>query len=71
MLFEAEGTTFSSFVREQRLLHAFRQLRNPGLDTLSISQIAYGAGFVDLSHFNRCFRSRFGDTPSGVRSGGA
>jgi len=67
MLFEAEGTTFSSFVREQRLHRAFRQLRDPGFDTLSISQIAYAAGFVDLSHFNRCFRRRFGDTPSGVR----
>lgn len=71
MLFEAEGTTFSSFVWEQRLLHAFGQLCDPGYDTLAISQIAYAAGFADLSHFNRCFRRRFGDTPSGVRSGGA
>jgi len=71
MLFEAEGTTFSTYVLEQRLLHALRRLRDPRYDPIGISQIAYAAGFVDLSHFNRCFRRRFGDTPSGVRSGGA
>jgi hypothetical protein len=27
-----------------------------------------GAGFSDISHFNRPFRSRFGDTPKGVRA---
>jgi hypothetical protein len=26
------------------------------------------AGFSDISHFNRIFRSRFGDTPKGVRA---
>jgi AraC-like DNA-binding protein len=26
------------------------------------------AGFSDISHFNRLFRSRFGDTPKGVRA---
>jgi len=67
MLFEAEGTTFSTYVLEQRLLQALRRLRDPRHDAANISQIAYAAGFVDLSHFNRCFRRRFGDTPSGVR----
>jgi AraC-like DNA-binding protein len=71
MLFEAEGTTFSAYVLEQRLLEALRRLRDPRLDTEAISQIAYAAGFVDLSHFNRCFRVRFGDTPSGVRNNAA
>jgi AraC-like DNA-binding protein len=26
------------------------------------------AGFSDISHFNRLFRARFGDTPGGVRA---
>ena len=34
---------------------------------LAIIDIAFAAGFGDVSHFNRMFRRRFGDTPSGVR----
>jgi AraC-like DNA-binding protein len=29
--------------------------------------IAFDAGFGDLSYFNRVFRQRYGDTPSGIR----
>jgi len=32
-----------------------------------ISDVALQVGFSDISHFNRLFRSRFGDTPRGVR----
>ena len=35
---------------------------------LAIIDIAFAAGFGDVSHFNRVFRRRFGDTPSGVRA---
>ena len=33
-----------------------------------ISDIALRAGFSDISHFNTLFRTRFGDTPSGLRA---
>jgi len=33
-----------------------------------ISDVAQAAGFSDISHFNRLFRSRFGETPKGVRA---
>ena len=33
-----------------------------------ISDIALQAGFSGISHFNRLFRSRFGDAPKGVRA---
>jgi transcriptional regulator GlxA family with amidase domain len=33
-----------------------------------ICDIALQAGFSDISHFNRLFRSRFGDMPKGVRA---
>jgi AraC-like DNA-binding protein len=67
MLFEGEGTTFSNFVREQRLLQARTMLRSARYARRSISSIALSAGFGDLSHFNRSFRGRFGASPTEVR----
>jgi AraC-like DNA-binding protein len=42
-------------------------LRDSGLAARTISDIAFEAGFSDLSHFNRSFRRRFGESPSDVR----
>jgi len=42
-------------------------LSDPRLAEQTISTIAYEAGFGDLSHFNRAFRRRYGETPSDVR----
>jgi AraC-like DNA-binding protein len=67
MLFEAEGMTFSSFVLEQRLLNAHRMLKSPRFADDIISDIAFAAGFGDLSHFNRSFRRRFGASPTEIR----
>ena len=69
MLFESDGTTFSRFLLDQRLARAHRMLSNPRLAERTISAIAYEAGFGDLSHFNRAFRRRYGETPSDVRAG--
>ena len=68
MLFESDGTTFSRFLLDQRLARAHRMLSNPLLAERTISTIAYEAGFGDLSHFNRAFRRRYGETPSDVRA---
>ena len=35
---------------------------------LRVCDVALKAGFSDISHFNRLFRSHFGDTPKGVRT---
>jgi AraC-like DNA-binding protein len=67
MLFESEDTTFSEFVREERLKRAHRMLLSPRFDDLRISEIAYEVGFNDLSYFNRSFRQRFGTTPGEIR----
>jgi AraC-like DNA-binding protein len=67
MLFEAEGTSFSEFVRDERLKHARSMLLSPRFSHLRISEIAYHVGFNDLSYFNRSFRQRFGLTPSELR----
>lgn len=67
MLFEDEETTFSEFVLAQRLTQARRLLSDPRFKARSISSIAFGVGFGDLSYFNRTFRRRFGMTPSEAR----
>lgn len=67
MLFEDGDATFSQFVLRQRLDMARNMLADPGEDHRSIAAIAYAAGFADLSHFNRAFRSRYGATPGEVR----
>ena len=43
-----------------RLKHAFTLLTAEGSIDLRIWNIALQAGFSDISHFNRLFRSRFG-----------
>ena len=67
-LFESEGLTLSQYVTRQRLVRVHRMLSDPAHDDLSISTIAYGAGFGDLATFNRAFRRQFGATPTEVRA---
>ena len=67
MLFEDEDASFGAFVLSKRLERAYRMLRDPRFNGLSISAISFDVGFGDLSHFNRSFRRRFGCTPSDVR----
>jgi AraC-like DNA-binding protein len=67
MLFEGEGTTFSSYLLERRLAWAHRRLTDPSQVDHQIGAIALDAGFGDLSYFNRVFRRTYGETPSDVR----
>ena len=67
--FAYSGTTFTEFVLAQRLSMAHRLLNEPRFRSRKITDIAYSAGFNDLSYFNREFRRRFGDTPSAIRRG--
>ncbi len=66
-LFETEDTSFTDFVREQRLMKAYRSLGSVAFAGRSISTIAFDCGFGDLSYFNHSFRRRFGATPSDIR----
>jgi AraC-like DNA-binding protein len=66
-LLKTSGTSFTAHVTELRLKHAFMLLTAQDLSDVCICDIALNAGFSDISHFNRLFRSRFGDTPKGVR----
>ena len=69
-LLEASGTSFMARVTELRLKRAFTVLTAQGESKIRISDVALQAGFSDISHFNRLFRSHFGATPSDVRAQG-
>jgi AraC-like DNA-binding protein len=66
-LLQTTGQTFSQHLSARRVERAHRLLRDPRLDHRKISEIALEAGFNDLTHFNRTFRRRYGETPSAVR----
>lgn len=68
MLFENEGTSYSAFALELRLSAAQALLKSPRFDAWSVTSIALEAGFGDLSYFNRCFKRRFGKTPTDLRA---
>ena len=64
LLYEA-GASFTMRLMELRLRQAAELLAHPS--ERRISDIAFDCGFNDLSYFNRCFRRRFGLTPSAAR----
>jgi len=66
-LLEETGKSFTEHLVERRLERAFAMLTDRRCLHLTIIDIALAAGFGDVSHFNRVFRRRFGETPSGVR----
>jgi AraC-like DNA-binding protein len=65
-VFAAMGTTPGGYVLERRLCRAAEVLtENPGA---SITTVAYDLGFNDSAYFTRCFRQKFGTTPSSWRN---
>src|SRR5216683_2255961 len=64
LLYEA-GASLTLRLTELRLRKAADLLVRAG--SRRISDIAFDCGFNDLSYFNRCFRRRFGLTPSAAR----
>jgi len=63
LLYEA-GASFTLRLNELRMRKAAELL---GQREGRISDIAFECGFNDLSYFNRCFRRRFGLTPTAAR----
>jgi AraC-like DNA-binding protein len=67
-IFGSEHQTFGEWLWDQRLA-ACREALEKSADTgLSISQIAFGHGFSNSSHFSRTFKARFGMSPSEARA---
>ena len=63
LLFEA-GAGFTTRLTELRLRKAADLLAHRDG---RISDVAFAYGFNDLPYFNRCFRRRFGLTPTAAR----
>lgn len=68
-LLHDNGASFTERVLELRLLRATQLLGDVRNDRFRISEIAARAGFNDISHFNHCFRRRFGCSPTQYRGG--
>jgi AraC-like DNA-binding protein len=60
------GQSFTTFLQQLRLEYC-RQFLVEG--NHSITEAAFEAGFQNLSHFNRLFRARWGQTPREFRKG--
>jgi AraC-like DNA-binding protein len=67
-LFAAEGMSLMAHVWERRLTRCHRDLTSPAVRGRSITEIAFAAGFLDLSHFSRAYRARYGCTPRDARA---
>ncbi|SFP39784.1 AraC-binding-like domain-containing protein [Mesorhizobium sp. NFR06] len=66
-LLQETGISFSERVLELRLQSAHKMLSRRNNVDIRISDIAMICGFSDVSYFNRCFRRRFGHTPTNTR----
>jgi AraC-like DNA-binding protein len=66
-LLQESGASFTDRVLELRLQNALAMLRDPTHDALKVIDVAYACGFNDVSYFNRCFRRRFGASPTELR----
>lgn len=61
---ELFGKTIHEFSRELKMANAKSLLENR---ELTISQIAYEVGYLNVSHFTRAFRKEYGQNPSDFR----
>ena len=59
---------FSTFINDHRIEAAKAILDAPDQDGVSILEIAYDVGFASLGPFNRAFKDRTGQSPSGYRA---
>jgi len=66
-LMQETGVSFADRVMELRLQKARTLLAAPPRAAMRVSDVAYACGFNEVSYFNRCFRRRFGASPTQMR----
>jgi AraC-like DNA-binding protein len=62
-----EGTSITRLIRSRRLDRCRRALEDASQSHRTVSEIAYGWGFSDMTHFGRSFRTAFGLLPREYR----
>lgn len=67
MLFKLEGISVSRYILQQRLTACANALSHPDFKNSSTTDIALHWCFSDASHFNRCFKASYGQTPRQYR----
>lgn len=67
-LFENNGETVRQSIIHQRLQWAYEQLALDEKRSWSVAELAYAAGFRNVSHFSRAFAERYHIPPSAVRN---
>ncbi|MEV6302961.1 helix-turn-helix domain-containing protein [Actinoplanes sp. NPDC051861] len=65
---QRSGIRFGSWVRDQRLEGARRDLRSSALTGLTVAAVARRWGFADAAHFSKAFRAAYGMSPREWRS---
>jgi AraC-like DNA-binding protein len=69
-LFGRDGTTVTDWIRARRLDNCRRDLVDARFRASSVSAIAARWGMCDAAYFSRCFRARYGLTPTAYRRAG-
>lgn len=65
--FQGSDQTIGAYIQAQRIEACARDLRDPALRNLSITEIALARGFVNTSHFSKSFKDRMDVSPRAWR----
>ncbi|MET4336500.1 AraC family transcriptional activator of tynA and feaB [Bradyrhizobium sp. F1.2.2] len=60
----SQDTSIGRLILRERLERCRQALENPVQSRRSVSEVAFGWGFSDLTHFGRCFKKAYGMSPS-------
>jgi AraC-like DNA-binding protein len=66
-LLAEENTSIMRLVLAMRLARCRQALEDPLQDHRTVSEIAYGWGFSDMTHFGRCFKAAYDVSPRDYR----